>query len=269
MKTELEEFISANREAFYSRTPDPAVLERIRQQLKGSGTKKKEGASVISLLPRWAAAACLVLVASGVTYLALKGEGPQTVAMTPDRTATEAAREMGAPPQTPASLTTAPQTAASAERDAPVEKAVFTAATASPEEEKIDGRKRALFASLADPESPSRRLTAAAQVVAITGLDNDIVDALAKTLNTDPNTNVRLAALDALGRFYREPYVKKKLVAALQKQKDPMVQIALIELLTKMREHSILRQLNRLVSDENTMQAVKDQAYSGIFQLHS
>jgi HEAT repeat protein len=99
--------------------------------------------------------------------------------------------------------------------------------------------------------------------------DNDIIDALTKTLNTDPNTNVRLAALDALSEFYRESYVKKKLISALKKQTDPMVQISLIKLLTQMREHSILKELDKMVKDGSTPEAVKDHAYESIFLLRS
>jgi hypothetical protein len=63
--------------------------------------------------------------------------------------------------------------------------------------------------------------------------------------------------------------VKKKLVGSLKKQNDPMVQIALIELLTSMREKSILRELDKIVNDTRTIEAVKDHAYSSIFTLRS
>jgi hypothetical protein len=98
---------------------------------------------------------------------------------------------------------------------------------------------------------------------------NDIVDALTETLNNDPSANVRLAALDGLTRFYRNGYVRKKLIASLKKQQDPLVQIALINLLTQMRELGILTELDKIVNNENTDKAVKDCAYSGIIQLHS
>jgi hypothetical protein len=117
--------------------------------------------------------------------------------------------------------------------------------------------------------SPSQRMRAAIQAYEMKDTDKEIVDALVKTMNTDPNTNVRLAALDALAKFHREPYVKKQLLGAMSKQKDPMVQIGLIELLTKMKQTSILKELDKMVKDGNTMEAVKDQAYSSIFTLRS
>jgi hypothetical protein len=261
MKSELEDFISNNKEAFYSRTPDPAVLGRIQQQMKEMDGKKKEKTPVISLWLRWAVAACFIVMAGGIVYLIMqKTEAPQTVAVTTKKPE----------PITPQQTIPEPQTIQpSNENDAVPEEPVLTRHTIGIEKDEAYLSKMVLFAKLSDKESPSRRLAAVSQVEEMLNTDTDIIDALAKTLNTDANTNVRLAALDALSKFYREPYVKKKLLSSLKKQKDPMVQIALIELLTKMREASILKQLNQMVSDENTIQAVKDQAYSGILMLRS
>ena len=84
----------------------------------------------------------------------------------------------------------------------------------------------------------------------------------------DPNSNVRLAALDGLSRFYRDNYTRKKLLASLKKQNDPLVQIALIGLLTRMRESGIVAELEKMVEDQATEKTVKDCAYSSILQLH-
>jgi HEAT repeat protein len=129
--------------------------------------------------------------------------------------------------------------------------------------------KHVMFAGLNNMESSASRINAASQSYKLKNTGNDIVDALVNTLNTDPNANVRLAALDGLGRFYRDDYVRKKLMASLKKQQDPLVQIALIDLLTRMRESGILSELEKIVNDENTQKAVKDCAYSGIIQLRS
>lgn len=264
MKSELEEFISNNRESFDTRMPDPAVLERLQQQLKGGAPKKeapKEKAIVIPIkMVKWAAA-CLVLLIGGGTifYTLQKEETVQPVA------AIE--KPVVSAPENTAS--TQPSTDAPAVREElPVQAAAVKNNTLELEREN-NLRKTMLFAKLNNMESPSQRLTAASQVYQLKSTDNDIVDALVKTMNTDPSTNVRLAALDALGKFHREAYVKKKLVASLSKQTDPMVQIGLIDLLTKMKQRSILNQLDKLVNDGNTMQAVKDQAYSSIFTLRS
>jgi hypothetical protein len=48
-----------------------------------------------------------------------------------------------------------------------------------------------------------------------------------------------------------------------------MVQVELIQVLTKMKQTSILSELEKLVKDANTNEAVKDRAYSSILTLGS
>jgi hypothetical protein len=78
---------------------------------------------------------------------------------------------------------------------------------------------------------------------------------------------VRLAALEALSNFVHEKDVRSSLITSLSNQKDPVVQIALIQLLVKMKEKGVVDDLKKIVEDEGTMQAVKDEAYSGIMRL--
>jgi hypothetical protein len=258
MKSELEEFISHNRESLDTRVPDPAVLERLQQQLKKTAPKKEKAIVIPMKMARWAAAACIILI-GGAIFLVSQKETPavQTAAVTTEK------KEVIIPEKP-----IAPETTETAAKEVPAHLASKRNNTSAIEEEN-NLRKTMLFAKLNNMESPSQRLTAASQVNQLKEKDTDIVDALVKTMTNDPSTNVRLAALDALGRFYRETYVKKKLLSSLSKQTDPMVQIGLIELLTKMKERSILKQLDKIVNDGNTMQAVKDQAYTSIFTLRS
>lgn len=270
MKSELEDFISNNREAFDTRMPDPAVLQRIQEAMNAKKEAlpaiepKKEKALVIPMrMVKWAAA-CLILVIGGAIFWM-----NQKITSTGQPAVTAQVETKDAQPKT---------VAPSAKEQAPlvadeVKNPVAQTASARNSSSAIDAEntahKTVLFAKLNNMESPSQRVAAAEQVYKMKNTDTDIVDALSNTLNSDPSTNVRLAALDALSKFYREPYVKKKLLSSLQKQKDPMVQIQLIELLTKMKERSILNELDKIVNDGNTMQAVKDQAYSSIFTLRS
>ena len=86
-------------------------------------------------------------------------------------------------------------------------------------------------------------------------------------MNEDPNTNVRIAALEALGKFRNQPDVRKALIASLRTQKDPLVQIALIRLMVEMKEKGITEELERISTDEETLPAVKDEAHAGLLKL--
>lgn len=97
--------------------------------------------------------------------------------------------------------------------------------------------------------------------------DDEIVNALVHTLETDDNTNVRLASLEALARFHEQPHVRTELVKALSKQTDPAVQIALIRLLVEIKAKDSLKELQRISSDELLLPAVQDEAHAGILKL--
>jgi anti-sigma factor RsiW len=134
-------------------------------------------------------------------------------------------------------------------------------------EEELKETKLTMLAMMNNNQSASQRIQGVNVALTIATADHEVVKALATRMNEDPNTNVRLAALDALSKFRQDPGVKKILIDALSTQKDPMVQIALIQLMVKMKETGIMNDLKRIVDDEESMEAVKDEAYSGLLKL--
>jgi anti-sigma factor RsiW len=132
---------------------------------------------------------------------------------------------------------------------------------------EMEATKLMMMALIDNHQSASQRIQGVNVALTIKDADDDVVKALAKRMNEDPNTNVRLAALDALSKFHQEPLVRRILIDALSKQKDPMVQISLIQLMVKMKEKSVVNDLKRIVDDAGSMKAVKDEAYSGLLKL--
>jgi hypothetical protein len=132
---------------------------------------------------------------------------------------------------------------------------------------EMEKTKLMMMSMLENNQSASQRIQGVNVALTITKADDDIVRALVKTMNEDKNTNVRLAALEALSKFYQEPMVRKLLIEALPKQKDPVIQIALIQLMVQMKEKGVVNDLNKIVDDAGTLKAVKDEAYSGIMKL--
>ncbi len=132
---------------------------------------------------------------------------------------------------------------------------------------EMEATKLMMMSLMDNKQSASQRIQGVNVALTIEAADDEVVKALAKRMNEDPNTNVRLAALDALGKFHGEPAVRKILIEALSKQKDPVVQIALIQILVKLKEKGVVNDLKIIVDDEETMKAVKDEAYSGIMEL--
>jgi HEAT repeat protein len=132
---------------------------------------------------------------------------------------------------------------------------------------EVEATKHMLMTMLDNDQSASQRVLGANVAYKMDKPDDEIVQALVKTMNDDPNTNVRLAALEALGKFNQEESVRKVLIASLSTQKDPLVQINLIRMLVEMKEKSAVKELQRITTDEEMLPEVKDEAHAGILRL--
>jgi HEAT repeat protein len=127
--------------------------------------------------------------------------------------------------------------------------------------------KQMMLAMMDNQQSASKRIQGVNVALTITRADDEVVTALVKTMNEDGNTNVRMAALDALSRFQHEPAVRSALIRSLDTQEDPVVQIALIQLLVKMKEKGVVNELERIINDSTSIKPVKDEAHTGILKL--
>ncbi len=132
---------------------------------------------------------------------------------------------------------------------------------------EMDSTKNAMLNMLHNQQSASQRVLGITVAFQMQSADEEIVNALVKAMNEDPNTNVRLAALDALGKFKHEQRIRKLLITSLSSQTDPVVQISLIQLMVEMKERSIVKELEEITRKKEVLKAVKDEAYSGILKL--
>jgi hypothetical protein len=132
---------------------------------------------------------------------------------------------------------------------------------------QLEENRQMMLAMLGDQQSASQRMVGVSVAYEMETADTKIINVLVKTMNEDTNTNVRLAALEALSKFNTEDNVRQALINSLATQKDPVVQIALIQLLVKLKEEGVVKQLEKLTKDASTMKAVKDEAYTGILKL--
>lgn len=127
-------------------------------------------------------------------------------------------------------------------------------------------RKTAMFTMLKDV-SPSNRLQAVDYANSIDFPDENIVNAIVKTLNNDKNVNVRMAAAYALTKFTGVQSVRDSLVKSLSIQTDPIMQVTLINILVELREKNALKPIEQIISSDKTMQEVKKVAENGVKML--
>lgn len=146
-----------------------------------------------------------------------------------------------------------------------------SASQPSPEPANLQLQVQQLNAQLAvaqlAQDSPGERLKGIARGASMKKPDPKLLDALLHTLNNDSNVNVRLSAVDALYLFSHHPTIKEGLIDSLEHQKSPLVQVALIDLLSEMREKRAADALKKLIQNEKLNPAVKERAQNSIKQL--
>jgi hypothetical protein len=125
---------------------------------------------------------------------------------------------------------------------------------------QIQGLRQTVALSLLDRQSAAARLEGVSWGNQVDHPDRDLLSAMIATLQHDPNTNVRLAALDALEKFSNEQPVRQAMVNALPTQDSPLVQIALIDALVHMREKAAAGEFKKLSKETDTNSAVRQRA---------
>jgi HEAT repeat protein len=121
--------------------------------------------------------------------------------------------------------------------------------------------------SLLDRPSASERLLGVSYSSEVAHPTGKTLTALFETLDSDENTNVRLAAVEALYLFRDEPGVKDNLVHSLGVQNAPQVQVALIDLLVEIKERRAIDALKALVAGKLINADVKKRAEQGLKQI--
>ncbi len=129
------------------------------------------------------------------------------------------------------------------------------------------GQNSVILTGLNDKTSASERIRAINDSRELNDLDQEVAQALIRTMNYDDNTNVRLAAVEALSYYTNREDVRKSLIQSLEIQDHPLIQIALIDLLVNMEEKRAIHEIKKLMIDENTQEIVRKRAEVGVALL--
>ncbi|MFM8832405.1 MAG: HEAT repeat domain-containing protein [Cytophagales bacterium] len=124
--------------------------------------------------------------------------------------------------------------------------------------QQVTALREMMMISLLEKESAIERLKAVSITQEITDPSLQVTQALMKTLNADPNVNVRLAALEALQDFAAQPHVREGLIRSIALQDSPLVQVALAELMLALQEKSSVSELKKVLQQNRTPKEVKD-----------
>jgi len=127
--------------------------------------------------------------------------------------------------------------------------------------------KQTITISLMENESASKRLQAVNYALEIEKPSNEILKALINKMHYDDHTNVRLAAAEALSKFSNSEMVRKAFINALNTEKDPSMQIELIQILVSIQEKRAIPKMEKLLQNEETPNYVIDQVKIGLPNL--
>jgi len=125
---------------------------------------------------------------------------------------------------------------------------------------EISNMRQMVALSLLQQQSAGDRLRGVSYAYQVPSSDTQMLSALLATVNTDPNVNVRLAAVDALHGFGASEVTRAAVIQSIRKQDQPMVEIALIDLLVDLHETEARPDLAKLATDDKVNEAVRQHA---------
>ena len=127
-------------------------------------------------------------------------------------------------------------------------------------ENEVAGLRKLVVLSLLQQPQAAERLRGVDWSARIEQPDQEILDALIRTLHQDANLNVRLAAIDALIPAADRPAVQHAFVAALLEEEEPLVRMALIDALVAVKTREAAEALRRVSQDGAVEQDVRTYA---------
>jgi len=133
---------------------------------------------------------------------------------------------------------------------------------------ELAATRQTVALSMLQQQSASQRLEGVSWSTRLSDPDAKVMGQLFHTLQFDNSVDVRLAALDALGRYAGRPEVRSGLVEALQTRQSPLVQVALIDLLVDLHDRGAVTQFKKFQQDPRLDPTVKKRVDWGIQQLN-
>jgi len=132
---------------------------------------------------------------------------------------------------------------------------------------EVSQMREVMMLSLLDNDSATERLKAVNISTEVKSADNRITEALLKTLNNDPNVNVRLAAIEALLHHASNPLAREGLVNAITVQESPIVQAALADAMLILQEKKSVEEFRKLLDRNSLDRSIRDKLQTTITAL--
>jgi len=134
---------------------------------------------------------------------------------------------------------------------------------------KVDDMSKLVTINVLTTKSTSERLQNVLATMDLKTPDRKVLSDLVGALAMDPSVNVRLSAVEALAPHADDRLVRAGLLSALPRESAPLVQLAMIELLTSVRETDAKPVFEHLSRDEATDKNVREAARRALAVLRT
>jgi hypothetical protein len=132
---------------------------------------------------------------------------------------------------------------------------------------EVSTMRQLVALSLLQQQSASERLRGVSWAYRVEPSDSQVLAALLDAVNRDPNVNVRLAAVDALHAFASSSLARERVLASLENQNAPIVQVAIIDLLVDLKEGKAGPELRKLAENASIDNGVRQRAQWALERL--
>lgn len=132
---------------------------------------------------------------------------------------------------------------------------------------ELAAMRQLITLSLLQQQSPNDRLEGVNWSVRVEEPTPEVPAALLFAVSNDDNVNVRLAAVDALHRYASDGRTRNSLLSAIRKQDSPLVQVAIIGLLSQLHDPKLAEPLETLASDPRVDKSVRRFARSALGKM--
>ncbi len=134
---------------------------------------------------------------------------------------------------------------------------------------QVDDMGKLVAVSLLQQKSTSERMQAVLATLDLKSPDRKTLTDLVGVLSVDNSINVRLAVVEALTPHVGDDLVRAGLLSALPRESAPLVQVAMIELLTTAHEPQAVAVFDRISRDETADKNVREAARRGLAVLRT
>lgn len=262
----LKNFVDKNRDHFDDQLPDANILGKLQSQLGlQPAVDVPPKAKVVSFRYWWAAAAAVTIII-GISFFLQQPKAPEkTIASTTDaETPPPGTAAVVATPMIDSSTVavlpepTKPQQKLTALRQRTTigpQRVNTNIASLNTAAQPVTSNWKACLQN----ESSSVRLAAVLASAKSNTLSDEDLKSLYFTLNNDENSNVRLAALEVLKKREQAGHL---ILASVDKQDDPLVQMELLASLSPAQAVKVEQQLLEITQNPLTIDAVRNEAYA-------